>query len=144
MNDGGSHHFAASKYIAARIAMPVRLLARLHTYALSTSAIASLRRDFDIFVISDEAAISVAFHAAMESFRATWLWTHMPRPYEHAKAILLPKDERRSRRVAKALREAGVVDLGAYLEELSYQRAPLAGAAPKAQVPGLSVASVSA
>jgi rhodanese-related sulfurtransferase len=70
-------------------------------------------------VISDEPAISVAFSDAMESFRATWLWTHMPRPYDNTKAILLPKGERRSQRVALALREAGVVDLGAYLEELS-------------------------
>lgn len=144
MNDGGSHHFAASKYIAKRIGMPVRLLARLHTYSLSPAAIVSLRRDFDIFLISDEAAISVAFHAAMESFRATWLWTHVPRPYEHTKAILLPKEERRSRCVAQALRKAGIVDLGAYLDDLACHRNPITEPRRGGSVQGLSAASVSA
>ncbi|NRR32206.1 hypothetical protein HSX11_18685 [Oxalobacteraceae bacterium] len=119
MNSGGSHHFAAAKYIAARLDEPVPLTGPLHAYSLNPTAIASLRRDFDIFVISDEPAISGAFHDAMASFRATWLWTYMPRPYDNSKAILLPKNERRSQRVASVLRNAGIVDLGAYLEELA-------------------------
>ncbi|MYN38109.1 hypothetical protein GTP55_01860 [Duganella sp. FT109W] len=119
INSGGSHHFAAAKYIALRIGAPVPLAGRLHSYALNPDAIASLRRDFDIFMISDKPAISVAFNEAMRSFEATWLWTHLPRPYHKARAILLPKNERRSQRVAQAFQEAAIVDLGAYLEGLS-------------------------
>lgn len=143
MNSGGSHHFAAARYIAVRLEESVPLTGPLQAYSLSPIAIRSLRRDFDLFLISDEPAISMAFHAAMESFRATWLWTHMPRPYDNAKAILLPKDERRSQRVALALRDAGIVDLGAYLEELSCSGDAIYPSQPAANVPGFAT-SVSA
>ena len=119
MNSGGSHHFAAAKYIAARLPHGVTLKGRLYTYSLNAVAIAALRRDFEMFVISDDTPISVGFHDAMAAFRATWLWHAMPRPITTAKAILLPKSERRSMVVAALLRKAGVVDLGAHLAALA-------------------------
>ena len=119
MNSGGSHHFAAAKYIAARLGQRVTLTGNLHTYSLNAIAIASLRRDFEMFVISDEAEICNAFLDAMRTFKATWLWHHMPRPYGNTRAILLPRSEPRSMRVAAALRRAGVVDFGAYLTEIA-------------------------
>jgi hypothetical protein len=119
MNSGGSHHFAAAKYIAARLSEPVPLRGKLRTYSLNAIAIASLRHDFEMFVISNEATISLAFHDAMSAFRVTWLWHHMPSPFENTKAILLPKRETRSMRVATLLRQAGVVDLGQYLTDLA-------------------------
>jgi hypothetical protein len=119
INSGGSHHFAAAKYIAARLNEPVPLRGTLHTYSLNAVAIASLRRDFEMFAISDDAPVSVGFHDAMEAFRATWLWHPMPRPFTDAKAILLPRNERRSMQVAALLRQAGVADLGAHLARLA-------------------------
>ena len=54
----------------------------------------------------------------MESFKATYLWRYMPRPYDKMRAILLPKDEPRSTRVSRVLRESGVADLGQHLATL--------------------------
>ena len=87
--------------------------------ALNALAIASLRRDYEMFAINcqDDEATN-AFAEAMRAFRATWLWHPLPRPYEGARAVLLPRDERRSMRVAIELRRAGVVDLGAHLAAL--------------------------
>ena len=119
MNDGGSHHFAAAKYVADRLEEDVPLRGTLRVYSLNSMALASLCRDFDMFVIADNAEISNAFHEAMSAFRATWLWHHMPRPFDDTRAILLPKDEPRSRCVANTLREAGITDLGAYLTALA-------------------------
>lgn len=125
INSGGSHHFAAAKYIAARLPEAVTLRGKLYTYSLNAVAIASLRRDFEMFAISNHTSISLGFHDAMKAFRATWLWHPMPRPLENAKAILLPKAERRSMQVAAALRNAGIADLGAHLAQLaSLQSAP--------------------
>lgn len=122
MNNGGSHHFAAAKYIAARLPESVMLRGKLYTYALNSVAIASLRRDFEMFVISDETTVSMGFHDAMKAFRATWLWHHLPRPFDNTKAILLPKNEARSMRVAALLRQAGVADLGQHLADLASQQ----------------------
>lgn len=122
MNTGGSHHFAAAKYIAARLPAKVALKGDLHTYSLNSSTIASLRNEFDIFVISDEPEIFNAFFEAMRSFKATWLWLKMSSPYNESRAILLPKSEKRSVRVADAFRLAGIIDLGAYLAGLAAQQ----------------------
>lgn len=122
INSGGSHHFAAAKYIAARLPESVMLRGKLKSYGLNALAIASLRRDFEMFVISDETQVSLDFHQAMTAFRATWLWHHLPRPFDEAKAILLPKNEARSMRVANLLRQAGVVDLGQHLADLASQQ----------------------
>lgn len=117
MNSGGSHHFAAAKYIAARLGQSVALRGKLHTYSLNALAIASLRRDYEMFVISDDTSCSQGFHDAMMAFRATWLWHSMPRPYENARAILLPRSEQRSMLVAALLHKAGISDLGRYLAD---------------------------
>ena len=119
MNDGGSHHFAAAKYIADRLEETVPLRGTLRVYSLNSTALASLCKDFDMFVIPDDAEISNAFHEAMSAFGATWLWHHMPRPFDDTRAILLPKAEPRSCCVANTLREAGITDLGAYLTALA-------------------------
>lgn len=119
MNDGGSHHTAAAKYISTRLAQPVILTGKLYTYSLNAIAIASLRRQFEMFVINDDPEIANAFFNAMRAFRATWLWHTIPRPYEHTKAILLPRSEARSMRVAAELRQAGILDLGVHLAVLA-------------------------
>lgn len=120
-NSGGSHHTAAAKYIASRLGQPVKLTGELRTYSLNELAIAALRRDFEMFVINDDDPFdATAFFSAMQTFRATWLWHTLPRPYPQGlKAILLPRSEGRSMRVAAELRQAGFADLGAHLAGLA-------------------------
>ena len=119
MNSDGSHHFAAARYIASRINRRVPLGGRLCTYSINPLALDTLLRDFDMYAISDDAAISNEFHEAMRMFSATYLWQHLPRPYGHARAILLPKNERRSMRVSHELRVAGMFDIGEHLLALT-------------------------
>ena len=119
MNEGGSHHTAAAKYIATRIKHPVPMSGRLYEYSLNPDAINSLRRDFEIFVVGDDACSGNAFFDAMRAVSATWLWHQMPKVFERSRAIYLPRDNKRSMRVAQLLREAGFVDLGAMLSTLA-------------------------
>jgi hypothetical protein len=118
MNDGGSHHFAAARYIAARIRRQVPLRGRLYTYAINEVSVGDLRRGYELFLISDEPAIANAFHDVMRSLRATYFWHEMPKAHDSTKAILLPRSETRSMRVAHELREAGFFDLGQYFGHL--------------------------
>lgn len=48
INSGGSHHFAAAKYIAARLPQAVALRGKLVTHSLNALAIASLQRDYEM------------------------------------------------------------------------------------------------
>lgn len=119
INSGGSHHFAAAKYIAARIDVKVPLKGRYRVYGLNETALASLRRDFDIFVLSSWAEHQNAFYRAMRAFQATYFCQALPQPYSEQHAIFLPKAEKRSVKVSEILRNAGFQDLGLYLKKLS-------------------------
>lgn len=123
MNSGGSHHFAAARYIATRLKTPVPLHGRLRTYSIKPKAVDSLTRDFEMFVIPETTEARMGFFYAMQSFRATYLWQILPRPVRDTScAILLPKSEPRSAKVAAVLREAKVFDLSSYLQALVAQQ----------------------
>lgn len=125
MNAGGAHHFAAAKYIAARLPQRVPLKADLRVYALNADAISSLRRDFEMFVVPSHAAFFNGFFEAMRRFIATWHWHAMPAPFNHTRAILLPRGEHRSMRVAEEFAKAGAVDLGRVLSDLAANQTDL-------------------
>jgi hypothetical protein len=119
MNSGGSHHFAAAKYIAARLGQKVPLQGKLYRDRLNAVAVRAMNAEFEIFALNDDAPLSNEFSAAMRQFRATWLWSFLPVPYTHdMRAIFLPKSEKQSRRVARELRQAGAFDVGAHLQAL--------------------------
>jgi hypothetical protein len=124
VNDGGSHHLAAAKYIAARIGAPVPLRAPLHYYSIDPNAVALLRADYDMYLVSDKSELANAFFDAIQSYGATWLWHKLPQPYEDAKAIFLPRGEAPSMRVSQVFREAGFVELGQYLEDVARSGTP--------------------
>ena len=119
MNSGGSHHLAAAKLIAARLGLPVPLTGDLYTHSLDASAVAALRAEFELFALADDALCMNAFSDAMRAFRATWLSHPLPRPYERSTAVLLPRSEGRSMRVALELRKAGMTDLCEHLSALA-------------------------
>lgn len=114
-NDGGSHHTAAAKYIATRLREPVALTGNLHTYSLNADAVNSLCNDFEMFIMPK---VSMEFFDAMCAFKATWFSHAMPSPYEDMQAILLPRNEERSMRVAAELSKARIPNLGTYLLDL--------------------------
>lgn len=130
MNAGGSHHFAAAKYIATRLPKAVPLQGELRVNKLNADAIGALQRDYEMFVIPHDRHnnphLCMAFFEALEEFRATWLWHPMPRPFEHAQAVLLPRSERRSMRVADLLRQANITDLGQHLQTLLARQSDIA------------------
>lgn len=119
MNSGGSHHLAAAKLIAARLGQSVSLTGDLHTHSLDASAVASLRAEFELFALADDDVGMTAFADAMRAVRATWLSHPLPRPYERSTAVLLPRSEGRSMRVALEMRKAGMTDLGEHLSALA-------------------------
>lgn len=122
MNSGGSHHFAAAKYIAARLEQPVELTGTYKIYGLCEQAITELRREYGMFVLSHEPDAWLGFNEAMARFKATYYWKTLPRPHNHQRcAIFLPLKEKRSAMVARILKENNFQDLGAYLAGLAAQ-----------------------
>lgn len=121
-NHGGSHHFAAARYIAGKLGRKVRLNGKLKSYSINPRSVEALRARFDIVVIDDSAKEQNQLLHAMKAFSATYLWRQLPPPYDNCRAIFLPKDETRSRTVAGYLKTAGAFDLGAFLQSLIVPR----------------------
>jgi len=124
VNDGGSHHLAAAKYIAARIEERVELSAPLHYYAIDPDAVAALRAEYDVYVVNNHHTVMNLFHEAAESSGVTWLWHALPEAYRGAKALFLPRAEPLSMKVSQAFKDAGFEELGAHLEEISRRDVP--------------------
>ena len=124
VNDGGSHHLSAAKFIAARIQAPVELSAPLHYYSINADAVAALRAEYDVYVVNDEAEVSNLFSNEMESAGATWFWRDLPEPYWGERAVFLPRAEPLSMKVSQAFQAAGFEELGAYLEEVASRGYP--------------------
>lgn len=120
MNSGGSHHFSAARYISSRLNVPVPLSASLYIYGINESAVAGLKRDFEMFVVGWTNTTSDAFHEAMKSFRAGYLWKRLPPPCENKEqcVIFLPKSDARSMKVASVLYQTGFFDLSKHLDKL--------------------------
>lgn len=125
INSGGSHHFAAARYIAQRLNEPVPLQGQLYRHGINTQAIQSLRSEFDIFVIGGENVngFSLEFNEAMRHYKADYYYANLPQPYTDLQAIFLPRQKERSARVTEILREEGFFDLGQYLQDLSFKGA---------------------
>lgn len=124
VNSDGSHHFAAARYIAARLGRAVPMTGALHSYHIQPEAVARLRRDYATYAVprSDWPAIQ----DALESYRAPYLSTCLPDPHDHA-VVLLPRREARATRVAAVLQKAdrslGMFDLGEHLAALATRQA---------------------
>ena len=120
MNHGGSHHFAAARYIASRIDHKVPLKGKLYIYSINPIALDMLTKKFDIYAVSNDASFD--FNKAMQKFRATYLQCRIPARNKNLNAIFLPKDCLRSMRVSKVFKKSGIFDIGKYLIDLVKQQ----------------------
>ncbi|WP_051243350.1 DUF6685 family protein [Azohydromonas australica] len=119
INRSGSVHFAAARFMAARLEQRVALGGELHVHSIEPQAVSSLRRDFELFAVSArDAFASIAFHEALRRSHTPYLSKRMPRPHAHTEVIFLPRDDRRSVAVAAELRVAGFPDAGKHLSTL--------------------------
>lgn len=117
-NHGGSRHFVAARHIAGRLGIAVPVRTNLHLYGIRPEVVGRLRRAYEVFVLAGEATAWTGFLEAMRRFGVTHLRRRMP-GYPGMHAVLLPRAEPRSMRVAMLLRRSGYFDLGDHLGRLA-------------------------
>lgn len=144
VNSGGSHHFAAARQMAQEIGQAVPLTGRLKTYGFNQPAVASLRQHFEMFAVPSDPVLENEFWDGMKAAGASYFPLPLPSEFYSApmKAILLPRSDPQSMKVAKILRTAGFWNVGQSLSELAMgahrhrssllPRAPLPPAIPGA------------
>lgn len=118
INSGGSHHFAAARFLSKRVSKKVPLVGTLRRHIINGRALLSLRSEYDMYVVASPAAMSL-LHGAMKKMAATYLEQPLPEVYGKLVAILLPRNEQQSARASEAFRAAGFFDLGAFLTGLT-------------------------
>lgn len=120
---GGSHNFAAARFLASRLGRAVALRGRLHEHSINRAAVAALRRDYAMAVLGGDDEAHNAFHDALGRFRASYLWCALPRPYRDMRVFFLPWSDARSLAVTTLLNQSGFTDLGAHFEGLLARQA---------------------
>jgi hypothetical protein len=117
-NAGGSHHFAAARYIAGKLGIEVPLNGKLVTFDIDRDSVIALRQEFEMFTIKKTMLLDL--FDAMRLFGAPLLHQALPMPHYHdICAVFLPRKNDRSMRVAEQLHAAGWTDLGEHLAELT-------------------------
>ena len=112
INSGGSHHFATARYLADVARQPNELTGMLKGYLLNPAAVNALTEEYELFAITRDPLLWDELFEAMRALQATWYAGDQPRPHSKGR----PRADRRSMTVASALRQAGVPDLGSYLQ----------------------------
>lgn len=114
MNTDGSHHFGAAQYLAAQLRKRIDVQGRLFFYYFNSVAVEQLLEKYNVFAFEFTSQGINEFQEAMRRYRANFLSTYLPIPFNHQKAILLPKSHFRSCKVAALLEEYGIFNLGNY------------------------------
>lgn len=118
-NGGGTPRFAAARWIAGRIGLPVPLCAELHSGSIEPLAVSGLRRHYELFAVNTrDPALAAGLHEALRRLRAPYFSKPLPAPYADAQALLLPRGDKRALAAAAELRAAGLADLGKHLSAL--------------------------
>ncbi|MGL5525054.1 MAG: DUF6685 family protein [Aeromonas veronii] len=109
----------------------------LKGYQLNSAAINAFTEQFELFAITRDPLLWDELFEAMRALQATWYAGDLPRPHNEGR-VLLPKADRRSMTVASALRQAGMPDLGYYLQRQVHRQDGLSGRADHGRLPRLT------
>lgn len=112
-NAGGSHHFAAARWIAGKLQHSTPLTGRLVVQALNDTAIQQVCRDYRMVAIPWR---DHRVWQAIQGVQAPVVRMRMPSPAHDYSLLLFPVTDRRSRRAAELLRKHGALDVNQWLE----------------------------
>lgn len=117
-NNGGSHHFAAARYIARKLDIPYELTGQLRVYKISSGEAQTLQEVFEMIALPNIDKNWMLFHEAMESFKSLYYLRRLPSPEGKHAVVFLPKENARSIKVANVMKRYGLLDIGSYLQDL--------------------------
>ncbi len=112
LNSGGSHHFAAARYLAGRLGKELRIEGQLLRCELVPDSVIELTKCYAILGMPTESYDAI--FPELENFGVPHFLAKSPDPLK-GRAIFLPLSEVRALRVARLLIQHGVFDLGAQL-----------------------------
>lgn len=133
-NCSGAPEIAAAKQLSMSTGEEVTVSGQGRLYAVSPGRVLKIAEKFDMFwaaeptdqssKVAPQKGPGTKIFATMDKLGAAWGHVEMSSSDAPGFILLLPKHSERSRKVAAALREAGVVELGAYLLSIAARPLP--------------------
>ena len=122
MNDGGSHHFAAARWLARKLGVPVPIRSQLRTVSIRRDAVEQLVAGYDLFAVNgrQDASFSYALYEALQSSGTPFLFCALPASLGFGDILIFESDDRRSWPVVDALRRHGATSIAPVLEKISH------------------------
>ena len=112
-NAGGSHHFAAARWLGRRLDIPVPLEGRLVYHQLRTREVAKFLEHYACFAIPGLSGDHARMRTALEGFRVEYYETYLPPPFQtDLLVIVFPYSCARSADAAALFKQAGLFDVG--------------------------------
>ncbi|EOB3151661.1 TPA: DUF6685 family protein [Salmonella enterica subsp. enterica serovar Java] len=126
-NSGGSHHFAAARFQAHRLNIPVPLHGKLYRYRVNVQMIDALCRKWHMFMIP-KTEVFGSFYDAMNAFECPFGNSSLPGNMHNGwggsvplQVIWLERGLAKPDAVASVLSRAGFADFASELKNLSKQ-----------------------
>ncbi len=118
-NAGGSHHFAAARFIASKLNKPVPLKANLIDFKFDKNKLEELR-DYSIYLINSDVDFFYDFSISMESYKCTFITANLPEYLlEDTRLIILDNKETKSKAVIDLLETHKYLNLSSYWAQIS-------------------------
>jgi hypothetical protein len=125
-NNGGSHHFAAARYIASRLNKKIPVKGILRVHALREAIVRQLQEKYYMFAIG---AVDIdiemytnksfnGFTAMMKSYEATYFYINLPNQSNNTKLLFLPKDNKASVKTANLLADKDFFNMNDYFDDI--------------------------
>jgi len=119
-NSGGSHHFAAARYLARKLGVKIKLYGILKKYKFNKEIIIRLDREYDIFIIPDIPA-SIFISEKLRDWQAEFIEGSIEIPCEinhiSGRIILLKTNSYINSIISKTLENYNVLKLNQYLQK---------------------------
>ncbi|WP_298624809.1 DUF6685 family protein [uncultured Legionella sp.] len=112
-NSGGSHHFSAARYLASQLNKKVPICGNLYTFNLNAQSVFSLLNQFDLFSINSEDWSFISDECI--DFDAPFGFYPAPRPFYDQTIMFLPRNNKRSMRISKLLKQIQLFDFSLFL-----------------------------
>ncbi|OAM28708.1 MULTISPECIES: DUF6685 family protein [Eikenella] len=125
INSGGSHHFAAARYLARRLNKKITLSGKLYYYKFNQNIINLLENKFDIFILSWPNIELSNLHKFLKKLRIEYFIRYMPQPITDKFLLLLLPKNTKNTKIAELLRGNNYLDFTAYIKNLAKYHNPI-------------------
>jgi hypothetical protein len=114
-NSGGSHHFAAARYIASKLSKKVTIIGKLESFKLLPEPIISLLNQYDLYAVSHEHEVFINDQSI--DFGATIGFFDAPSPFRDKVIVFFPRNNKRSMCLSKLFKQLDIFDFSKFLLE---------------------------